>query len=48
MPPAYIIVGRLTLEQARRAADVFVRIVDLPSLLREREYKAELERIRHH
>lgn len=39
---------RLTLEQVRRAADVFVRCVDLPPRIREREYKAELERIRYH
>jgi len=39
---------RLTLEQVRRAAVVFVRCVDLPPRIREREYKAELEQIRDH
>ena len=39
---------RLTLEQVRRAADVFVQNLDSPPRIREREDKAELERIRDH
>jgi SRSO17 transposase len=39
---------RLTLEQVRRAADVFIRCVHLPRRIRLREYEAELERIHYH
>lgn len=39
---------RLTLEQVRRAADVFLRCLDLPPRIRHREYKAELKRIHYH
>ncbi len=39
---------RLTLEQVRRAADVFIRCTHLPRRIRWQEYKAELERIHYH
>ena len=39
---------RLTLEQVRRAADVFIASMDLPNRLRRKRYEAELERIRYH
>ena len=39
---------RLTLEQVRRAADVFIRCMDLPPRIRHREYIAELSRITYH
>lgn len=39
---------RLTLEQVRRAADVFIRCMDLPPRIRQREYEAELRRIDYH
>lgn len=38
----------LTLEQIRRAADVFVASSDLPPRLRKRRYQAEHERMRYH
>lgn len=39
---------RLTLEQVRRAADVFIGSMDLPPRLRRNRYEAELERMRYH
>ena len=39
---------RLTLEQVRRAADVFIRSLDLPPRLRQRQYEAELKRLCYH
>lgn len=39
---------RLTLEQVRRAADVFIRCLDLPPRIRKRRYEAELKRIHYH
>lgn len=39
---------RLTLEQVRRAADVFIRCRDLPPRIRHREYEAEVERMKYH
>lgn len=39
---------RLTLEQVRRAADAFVRCMDLPPRIRHREYVAELRRLTYH
>ena len=39
---------RLTLEQVRRGADVFIRCMHLPRRIRLQEYKAELERIHYH
>jgi SRSO17 transposase len=39
---------RLTLEQVRRAADVFIRCIHLPPRIRDREYEAELTRIGYH
>jgi SRSO17 transposase len=39
---------RLTLEQVRRAADVFIRCIGLPRRIRYREYEAESERIEYH
>ena len=39
---------RLTLEQVRRAADVFICCLDLPPRIRKRRYEAELKRIRYH
>ena len=39
---------RLTLEQVRRAADVYIRCVGLPRRIRHREYEAELARIEYH
>jgi hypothetical protein len=39
---------RLTLEQVRRAADVFIASMDLPPRLRRARYQAELERMRYH
>jgi len=39
---------RLTLEQVRRATDVFIGSMDLPPRLRVARYEAELERIRYH
>jgi hypothetical protein len=39
---------RLTLEQVRRAADVYVRCVVLPPKARHAHYQAELDRMRYH
>lgn len=39
---------RLSLEQVRRAADVFVRSMDLPRRLRLQRYEIEHQRIRYH
>lgn len=39
---------RLTLEQVRRATDVFISSMDLPPRLRKRRFEAELERMRYH
>lgn len=39
---------RLTLEQVRRAADVFLTSLDLPSRLRLQRYQAERSRIQYH
>lgn len=39
---------RLTLEQVRRAADVFVSSLGLPPRIRTHRYRAELERMRYH
>ncbi len=39
---------RLTLEQVRRAADVYLSSIDLPRRQRTRRYEAELERIGYH
>lgn len=39
---------RLTLEQVRRAADVFVSSMDLPRRVRLNRYEAELERMRYY
>jgi len=39
---------RLTLEQVRRAADVFIRCLGLPRRLAQQEYEAELARIAYH
>jgi len=39
---------RLTLEQVRRAADVYIRCVGLPRRIRHREYEAELAIIELH
>lgn len=39
---------RLTLEQVRRATDVFLASMDLPPRIRGRRYQAEHERIRYH
>lgn len=39
---------RLTLEQVRRAADVYVRSIDLPPKARQQQYQAELARMRYH
>lgn len=39
---------RLTLEQVRRAADVYVGCIDLPPKARHRQYQAEVSRMRYH
>lgn len=39
---------RLTLEQVRRAADVFIRCIGLPRRIAEQEYEAELKRLAYH
>ena len=39
---------RLTLEQVRRAADVFIRCLGLPRRLAQLEYEAQLARIADH
>lgn len=39
---------RLTLEQVRRAADVYIRCVGLPRRIAREEYQAELDRIHYH
>lgn len=39
---------KLTLEQVRRAADVFISSMDLPPRLRQRRFGREQERIRYH
>ena len=40
--------GRLTLEQVRRATDVYIRCIDLPPKARVQQYEAELARMRYH
>lgn len=39
---------RLTLEQVRSATDVYIRCIDLPPKAREKQYEAELTRMRYH
>ena len=39
---------RLTLEQVRRAADVYIGCIDLPPKARHSKYQAELTRMRYH
>lgn len=40
--------ARLTLEQVRRAADVYIAAIDLPRQAKYNRYQAELDRMQYH